>query len=206
MSKWTVFCLRTCVLVAVLLAFTAGSSSAEGRLFRLVDGQLVEIDRSDPSFTGATIGTTSGDDVEIDPNNVAGRFDELKAIAEALGGWDQLDFHGETTLMGEGPGGTDVRIKVGADLRYIGGYFHRVVDGALIVPDPLIPHTGYFVQISTGHFVEIDPNLSLLEQFEEIEVLVASGAPIIGPDGENQNGPIAVEVATWGGVKALFLR
>ena len=206
MSKWIVFCLGACVLAAVLLVLAVGSSSAEGRLLRLVDGQLVEIDRSDPSFTGATIGTTSGDAVEIDPDNVAGRFDELKAIAEALGGWDQLDFHGETILMGEGPGGTDVRIKVGADLSQIGGYYYRVVDGALIVPDPLIPHTGYFSKISTGHYVEIDPNLSLLEQLEKIEVLVASGASIIGPDGENQNGPIAVEVATWGGVKALFLR
>ncbi len=206
MSKRSVFCLGACVLAAVLLVFTVGSSSAEGRLFRLVDGQLVEIDRSDPSFTGVTIGTTSGDEVEIDPDNVAGRFDELKAIAEALGGWDQLDFHGGTTLMGEGPGGTDVRIKVGANLSQIGGYFYRVVDGALIVPDPLIPHTGYFAKISTGHWVEVDPNLSLLEQLEEIEALVTSGAPIIGPDGENQNDSVAVEAATWRAVKAAFLR
>ena len=105
--------------------------------------------------------------------------------------------------------------RYGGDLSPMGGYFYRVVDGALIVPELLIPHTGFFVQISTGHWVEVDPNLylgeissslSLLRQFKAIEELVASGAPIIGPDGENLNGPVAVEAATWRAVKALFLR
>ena len=107
-------------------------------------------------------------------------------------------------------------VRHGGDLSPMGGYFYRTVDGALIVPDSLIPHTGFFVQISTGHYVEVDPNVSpvetvpnmyLIEQFRAIEALVASGAPIIGPDGQEQgasNGPVAVEAATWGGVKALF--
>lgn len=88
------------VAVAVMIAVGMGlvlagdnvsSQEKGGRLLRLVAGELIEIAPSDPSFTGFTVGTKSGDAVEINPRNVAGRFDELWAIAEALGGWDQLD-------------------------------------------------------------------------------------------------------------------
>ena len=44
MSKWTVFCLGACVLAAMSLALAVGSSSAEGRYFRIVDGELVEFE------------------------------------------------------------------------------------------------------------------------------------------------------------------
>ena len=52
MSKPLVFCLRTCVLAAVLLVLAVGSSSAdersfdyfdEERYFRVVDGELVRL-------------------------------------------------------------------------------------------------------------------------------------------------------------------
>ena len=205
MSKPSVFCLRACALAATLLVLAVGSGSAEGRYFRLVDGELVEFDPAEEPHSGQFIRTMSGDSIEIDPDDIPIIY-QLERIAVAAGGWDQLAFHGEGTHGGEGPGGTDIHIRFGGNLSPMGGYFYRVVDGALIVPEPLIPHTGFFVQTSTGHFVEIDPNLSLSEQFQEIEALVTSGAPIIGPDGENQNGPVAVEAATWGGVKAAFLQ
>ena len=185
MSKWTVFCLRACVLAAVLLALAVGSSSAEGRLFRLWvwDGELVEIDRSNPSFTGHTIGTMSGDDVEVNPGaSDADRFYHLQAIAEALGGWDQLDYLGRRFLEGEDSGDRDIELRYGGDLSEIDGEFYRFVDGALVVPDPLTPHTGCFVYIPSQSFcVEIDPGQSVRKQYDAIEAMIDLGARIVRP-------------------------
>ncbi len=200
MSKWTVFCLRACVLAAVSLVFTVGSSSAEGRLLRLVGGHLVEIDRSDPSFTGRAIGTMSGDEVEIDPyGSQATRADHIEAIAEAVGGWDQLDLLAGKYLEGEGPGGTDIFYKYGGRLSQMGYRFYRVVDGALIVPKPLTPHTGYFVSVG-GTSVEIDPDRSVREQYDEIEALIASGAPIVHPGGRL----LRLVDGQFGGIRSRF--
>ncbi len=185
MSKCIVFCLGACVLAAVSLVFTVGSSSAEGRLFRLWvwDGELVEIDRSNPSFTGHTIGTMSGDDVEVNPGaSDADRFYHLQAIAEALGGWDQLDYLGRRFLEGEDSGDRDIELRYGGDLSEIDGKFYRFVDGALIVPDLLTPHTGYFVYLpSQSFYVEIDFDRSVREQYDAIEALIDSGALILHP-------------------------
>ncbi len=204
--------------------------------FRVVDGELVNFDPfvipREP-HTHHFVQTKSENFIEIEASGLPGSegyLETIAEIAEAVGGMDQLAFReGEVLFLhvnfgwlefdngngegisrmydGKGPE-LEMLVRHGGDLSPMGGYFHRVVDGALIVPEPLIPYTGFFVQISTGHWVEVDPNLPLylIEQFRAIEALVASGAPIIGPDGENQNGPVAVEAATWGAVKALFLR
>ena len=311
MSKHSVFCLGACVLAAVLLVLAFGASSAEGRYFRVVEGELVEFDPLQEPHSNHFVRTMSGDLIEIDPEASRGEEGSLEAIAEAVG-WDQLAILIEgTVLAGEGSDVTEVHTRQGGNLSQMDGEFYRVVDGALIVPDSLIPHTGFFMLTSVYIWVEIDierdldffrsireqydeiealiasgapiipppptaeellarerviifrivdgdleitdgflpsfgdhfyrvvdgklvaqealwPNSGVFgrtqsgllveldssatarllseEQLEEIEALIASGAPIIGPDGENQNGPVAVETTTWGGVKAAFLR
>ncbi len=205
----------------------------EERYFRVVDGELVGFDPWQEPHTHHYVHTKSGDIIEIDVSAPPGAEGSLEIIAEAVGGMDQLAFRdGEVLYLhnifgwmefdngnGEGINGMydgkgprlEMLVRHGGDLSPMGGYFYRTVDGALIVPDSLIPHTGFFVQISTGHYVEVDPNLPLylIEQFRAIEALVASGAPIIGPDGQEQgasNGPVAVEAVTWRAVKAEFMQ
>ena len=231
-------CVLAAVSLALAVGSSSADDDRFGaeHFFRVVDGELVGFDPwqlPQEPHTHHFVQTKSEDFIEIDVSAPPGAEGSLEVIVEAVGGMDQLAFRdGEVLFLhvvfgwlhfdngnswstigmydGKGPA-LDMLVRRGGDLSPMGGYFHRVVDGALIVPDSLIPHTGFFVQISTGHWVEVDPNLplSLIEQFRAIEELVASGAPIIGPDGEEQgasNGPVAVEAATWGGVKALFLR
>ena len=222
MSKRSVFCLGACVLAAVLLVLAVGSSSAEGRYFRIVDGELVEFKIWEP-HTHHFVETKSRDSIELDPEAPPGEDGSLESIVEAVGGVDQLVFRdGEVlhllvfngwwivqdddgaldVLVGEGPSGTDVLIHHIDNPT--GGYYYRVVDGALIALDPMTPHTGLFAcmnkwsQSGSGavYCVELDPNLPPSEQIEAIVAAVVA----------SDNGPIAVEAATWRAVKALFLR
>ena len=93
--------------------------------------------------------------------------------------------------MGEGPSGTDVLIHHIDNPT--GGYYYRVVDGALIALDPMTPHTGLFAcmnkwsQSGSGavYCVELDPNLPPSEQIEAIVAAVVA----------SDNGPVAVEAA-----------
>ena len=231
-------CALAAVLLVLVVGSSSADDDRFGaeHFFRVVDGELVGFDPwqlpKEP-HTHHFVHTKSGDFIEIDVSASPGAEGSLEVIAEAVGGMDQLAFRDGEVLFfhvvfgwfhfdngndegiirmydGKGPE-LDMLVRHGGDLSPMGGYFYRVVDGALIVPDSLIPHTGFFVQISTGHYVEVDPNLPLylIEQFRAIEELVASGASIIGPDGQEQgasNGPVAVEAVTWGGVKALFLQ
>ena len=91
MSKWTVFCLGACVLAVVSLILVVGSSSAQGRNFRVVDGELVEFKIWEP-HTHHFVETKSRDIIELDPEAPPGEDGSLESIVEAVGGVDQLVF------------------------------------------------------------------------------------------------------------------
>ena len=177
MSKRSVFCLRACVLAAVLLVFAVGSGSAEGRYFRVVEGELVEFDPEGEPDLYYFARTLSGDAIEFDlslPTEglVYGRSGGVHAYTlqyeriAAVVGWDQLnaslceEFYGVPLCRG---GSLDP------------GRYLRLVDDKLIPIDLSGPHTGQFTDLLNGDHVEIEPAepISLPSLFTALEPIAA---------------------------------
>ena len=185
MSKWTVFCLRACVLAAVSLVLAVGSSSAEGRFFRIVDGELVEFEPEEGEIDLHYVAwTLSGDAIQFDlslPTEglVPGRGGGVNAYIvqyeriAAVVGWDQLD----ASLCG---GFYGIPLCRGGSLSEPGRYL-RLVDGEFIPIDLSGPHTGQFTDLVNGDHVEIEPAepISLPTLFAELEPIAA----VVGWDG-----------------------
>ncbi len=160
MSKRSVFCLRTCVLAAVLLVFTVGSSSAEGRYFRVVDGELVEFEPEGELDLRYFAWTLSGDAIQFDlslptEGEVYGRGGGVSAYIiqyeriAAVVGWDQLSASLCYGFYG-------IPICRGGSLSQSGRYL-RLVDDEFIPIDLSGPHTGQFTDLLNGDHVEIEP-------------------------------------------------
>ena len=192
-----------------------GSLSPPGRYLRLVDGELIPIDLSGP-HTGQFTDLLNGDHVEIEPAepiSLPSLFAALEPIA-AVVGWDGLGcwidpyyIDGIRVYIG-GFVGADRRLRI-VDGRFVA--LDHFVDSRFVALDPSEPHTGHFIRFTlTGDYIEVDPEGSIPEQFEAYTALASE----VAVRGENRyfyipledTGPVAVEAATWGGVKALFLQ
>ena len=84
MSHHSRFWLQAAVLVAALLVMAVGVSGADGHLFRVVNGELVPLDPSEP-HSGYFVPTKSGLLIEMESSTAS-----LDDIAAAVGGWDEL--------------------------------------------------------------------------------------------------------------------
>ena len=182
-----------------------GSLSQSGRYLRLVDDEFIPIDLSGP-HTGQFTDLLNGDHVEIEPAEPISLPSFLAALEPiaAVVGWDKLDCWIDHPYYIDG-----IRVyiggRLGSDLRL------RIVDGRFVAVDPSEPHTGHFIRFAlTRDYIEVDPEGSIPEQFEAFTTLASE----VAVRGENRyfyipledTGSVAVEAATWGAVKALFLR
>ena len=192
-----------------------GSLSDPGRYLRLVDDEFIPIDLSGP-HTGQFTDLLNGDHVEIEPAepiSLPSLFAALEPIA-AVVGWDGLNCWIDSYYI------DSIRVYIGGHvgrgprLRIVDGRFvalDRIIDRRLVALDPPEPHTGHFIMFTlTGDYIEVDPEGSIPEQFEALTTLASE----VAVRGENRyfyipledTGPVAVEAATWGGVKAMFLQ
>ncbi len=185
MSKWTVFCLRACVLAAVSLVLAVGSGSAERRYLRIVDGELVEFEPEEKELDLRYFAwTLSGDAIQFDLSlpteglvygrgaGVEARIIQYERIA-AVVGWDQLSASLCDRFYG-------IPLCRGGSLSQSGRYL-RLVDDELIPIDLSGPHTGQFTDLLNGDHVEIDPeaSINLPSLFAELEPIAA----VVGWDG-----------------------
>jgi hypothetical protein len=84
MSHPSRFWLQAAISAVALLVMAVGSVGADGHLFRVVNGELVPLDPSEP-HSGYFVPTKSGLLIEMESPTAS-----LEDIAEAVGGWDQL--------------------------------------------------------------------------------------------------------------------
>ena len=167
------------LLAAVLLVLAIGSSSSEGRYFRIVDGELVEFEPEEEELVSRYFAwTLSGDAIQFDlslptEGEVYGRGGGVSAYIiqyeriAAVVGWDQLSASLCYGFYG-------IPICRGGSLSDPGRYL-RLVDDEFIPIDLSGPHTGQFTDLLNGDHVEIEPAepISLPSLFAALEPIAA---------------------------------